>query len=99
MGSPPPPDAPSVSEQASASADIGFEPSPTGTSICGFKIPPVFTFNISFRLPSLKFDFPPLFFFALSLNCDLSNPIDAEVGFGGGRVSTSDSDPFEDEAA
>lgn len=97
MGSPPPPDAPSVDAQASVDASISFEPSPSGASLCGFKFPS-FSFNITFRLPSFHFDFPPSFFFALSLKCDLSNPIDAEVGFGGGRIGTTDP-PDEDEAA
>lgn len=74
------------------SADASFGPSPTGTTICGFAIPPTFSFNISFKLPGIGFEFPPKFFFGLSLNCDLSDPIDAEFGFGGGRVSSKDPD-------
>lgn len=73
---------------AAVSADFGV--SVPGFSICGFTFPG-FNFNLSFNLSlilslSLSFDFPPKFFFALSLNCDLSNPIDGDFGFGGGRV-------------
>lgn len=91
MGSPPPDDAPPADAQADASASASFEPSPSGATLCGFGFP-FFTFNISLTIKLPPFDFPPLFFFALSLNCDLSNPIDAEVGFGGGRVGTEDPD-------
>ena len=95
MGFPPAPDAPSLPEQDSIGASISFQPSPTGLELCGFKIPG-FSFNISFKLPKLpSFDFPPLFFFALSLKCDLSNPISADFGFGGGR--TGNPPPEDDE--
>lgn len=86
MGSPPPPDAPSLPDQAAISLSASFEPSPTGLEICGFAIPG-FSFNLSFRIPFPSFDFPPSFFFALALKCDLSNPIDADFGVGGGRVA------------
>ncbi len=85
MGFEPPTDAPSLPAQAAASASIGFAPSPSGLTLCGFAFPS-FTFSLNFRLPGLpKFAFPPLFFFALSLKCDLANPVDADFGFGGGR--------------
>jgi hypothetical protein len=86
MGFAPPEDAPSLPAREAASVSISFAPAPTGLSICGFTIPG-FNFNLTFRLPGLpKFDFRPLFFFALALKCDLSNPIDADFGFGGGRM-------------
>lgn len=93
MGSPPPKNFPSPEEQDVVEADAGFKPSPTGSALCGFAIPPTFTFNVSFNNALPSFDFPPKFFFGLSLNCDLSNPIDAEIGFGGGRVPQQDPDP------
>jgi hypothetical protein len=89
MGSPPPEDAPSVQEQDAVQADAGFEPSPTGASICGFGFPS-FTFSLSFFLAWPPFDWPPTFNFFIGLRCDLSNPIDANVSFGGGRVSNID---------
>lgn len=95
MGSPPPEDAPPPEQQEQQVVDAGFKPSPSGNLLCGFGIP-LFIFNL--KLPTFKFppfDFPPKLFFALSLNCDLSNPIDAEVSFGGGRVSQSDANPDE----
>ena len=91
----PVPDSPPPDEQDVVSANAGFAPSPSGASLCGFAIPPLFFFNISFRIPFPNFDFPPTFYFGLSLNCDLSNPIDAEIGIGGGRASTQDPDPFQ----
>lgn len=88
MGFPPPPDGPSVPDQISAGVSASFEPTTPGIlAICGFKIPG-FSFNLSFKLPIPPLPFPPLFWFALSLKCDLANPIEAEVGFGGGRVGT-----------
>jgi hypothetical protein len=93
MGSPPPKDYPPPAEQAAVEADAGFAPSPTGSALCGFAIPPSFTFNVSFNFQLPSFDFPPKFFFGLSLNCDLDNPIGASAGFGGGRKSQQDPDP------
>jgi hypothetical protein len=89
MGYAPPTDYPDPSEQASVEATASFEPSPSGSSLCGFTIPPVFSFGLTLYVPG----FPPAlpsfpFAFSLSLNCDLSNPIDADFSFGGGRVST-----------
>ncbi len=101
MGSPPPKDAPSVEEQDAVQADAGFEPSPTGATICGFGIPS-FTFSLSLFIPGFPpFPWPPIFNFFIALNCDLSNPIDAGVSFGGGRVSNIDpeADPEFQEAA
>lgn len=85
----PPEDAPPPSEQSAIEADAGFEPSPTGASLCGFGLPG-FNFNISFRIPGFPPAFPPSFNFMIGLNCDLSNPISAEFGFGGGRVGEDD---------
>lgn len=88
----PPPDAPPPDEQSVVSADASFEPSEGGVSLCGFKLPGFnFSFGLNIALPA----FPPTFSFAFGLKCDLSNPIDASVEFGGGRVGTTDPDPFE----
>lgn len=87
MGSPPPPDAPPPDDPGIVSANIGFPPSPTAADICGFKIPPMFTFNLSLNIPFPNFKLPLPFNFSLALKCDLSNPIDAEVTFGGGKSS------------
>jgi len=95
MGFPPPPDAPAPDVQAGIQADASFEPSPVGASLCGFQIPPTFSFSLAVFLPPFPPELPLPFNFALSLNCDLSNPIDAEFSFGGGRVSTGP-DPNDD---
>lgn len=95
MGAPPPPDFPTPEEQGEASIDAEFKPSPAGASLCGFGFP---LFFFSFTLPGFKFppfDFPPRFSFSLTLNCDLSNPIDAEIAFGGGRVASQNPDQDE----
>ncbi len=77
------------------SADVGFEPSPTGATLCGFALPS-FSYSLSINLPSLlPFPFPPRFDYAVQLNCNLSDPFDASFGFGGGRVPTGP-DPDED---
>jgi hypothetical protein len=87
-GSPPPPDAPSVSAQDLVQVDLSFPPSPTAADICGFKIPPSFNFSLSFNIPFPNFKLPLPFNFSLSLKCSLSDPLDAEVSFGGGRKPT-----------
>lgn len=96
MGAVPPVDLPSPSDQAGADASVGFAPSPTGLSICGFAFPS-FQFQFVFHLPKFPpFDFPPKFSYFLALNCDLSSPLEADFSFGGGRVSTGtspDDDP------
>lgn len=87
MGAPPPPDAPPPEVQDAVQADISFEPSPTGASICGFGIPS-FTFNLALFIPPFPpFPFPPTINFFIGLVCDLSNPLSANFSFGGGRVS------------
>lgn len=91
MGFPPPEDAPTPEEQAEVEASAGFEPSPTGATLCGFGIPS-FTLGLVVRVPPLPFPTLPTFDFFIALNCDLSDPIDAEFGFGGGRVGTTDVD-------
>lgn len=93
MGSPPPPDAPSVEDQVEASAEASFEASPPSASLCGFGLP-TFSFSLSIILPP----FPPTFNFSLflALNCDLEDPLDAEIEFGGGRQPTVSPDPDED---
>jgi hypothetical protein len=93
MGVAPPPNFPPPAEQDQDIVDAGFKPSPTGASLCGFGLP---VFFLSIKIPGFKFppfDFPPKLNLSLSLNCDLSNPIDAELSFGGGRVSQQDPDP------
>ncbi len=96
MGFAPPLNGPSPDQQATADADAGFAPSPSGLEICGFA-PPGFFWNFSFRIPKFPpFSFPPKFSFFLALNCDLSDPFEASFEFGGGRVSTGgnpDEDP------
>jgi hypothetical protein len=89
-GTAPPKDAPPVAEQDVVTADVGFPPSPTATDICGLAFPPTFSFSISLNIPFPNFKLPLPFNFALSLTCDLENPVDAEVSFGGGRKSTGD---------
>lgn len=87
----PPVDLPAPSDQASADASVGFAPSPTGPSICGFAFPS-FAFLFSFHISKFPpFDFPPRFSYFLALNCDLSDPFEASFAFGGGRVSTGSS--------
>lgn len=90
MGTPPPPDAPSPEQQGIVSADVSFPPSPSAADICGFKIPPSFDFSLSLNIPFPNFQLPLPFNFSLSLKCDLNDPLDAEVSFGGGRVATGD---------
>lgn len=96
MGSPPPTDYPTPEEQDVVDASASFEPSPSGATLCGFALP-TFNFSLGLRLPAFPpFPFPPKFNFALALNCDLSDPFTASVGFGGGRVSAGpnpDDDP------
>lgn len=73
-------------------ATASFQPSPTGAVLCGFGIPG-FSYGLSLpRFPGFGFPFPPNLSFAIGLNCDLSEPFDAEFGFGGGRVSNYDPD-------
>lgn len=85
----PPKDAPPPEEQDQDIVNAGFSNTDeTGNAICGFGIP---TFFFSVNLPD--FGFPPQlpqFQFSISLNCDIGNPVDASVGFGGGRVGTTD---------
>ena len=91
MGSPPPPDLPPPPDPGSVVSAV---PVPTGAAICGFAIPG-FVFGIDFKIPALPFDFPPTLFFGIALKCDLSDPLDVDVGFGGGR-SPSGPDPNRD---
>lgn len=92
MGFPPPEDAPPPAEQDAAAADAGFEPSPTGATLCGFGFPIAFPFDLNFNLPPLPVPTLPTLDFFVQLNCDLSNPIDADFEFGGGRVGQTDVD-------
>jgi hypothetical protein len=84
MGSPPPVNFPSPSDQAGVDASAGFTPAPSGPTLCGFGLPG-FKYNLTQRLPAIP-AFPPTFAFFLGLNCDLANPIDASFAYGGGRV-------------
>lgn len=93
MGFPPPPNAPSLTEQSVISADLSFPPAPTGASLCGFE-PPGFVFHVGFSLPVFppSFDFPPTLFFALPLTCDLSDPLPTVSG-GGRKPNPPPPDP------
>lgn len=105
MGAPPPPNYPPPADDAVVSGQFGVDGSsePSAT-ICGFGIGlPKLKFGISvfIKLPP----FPPPFptpWFTFTLQCDLSNPVDASggVAFGGGRPKTGepDADDMEDAA-
>lgn len=84
-------DIPDVPNLLPAGVGAGFSASPSGFALCGFQVPPSFTINLgfSFALPDFSLPIPNLFF-GLCLSCDLSDPLDAEFGFGGGRVGTDD---------
>jgi hypothetical protein len=101
MGTPPPADAPPVEEQEQDLVDAGFAPGPPAASLCGFVFP-TFTFHLKFNIPfPPPFPFPPKFFFSFGLNCDLNNPLALDAGAsvpGGGRVSTADPDPTQDQS-
>ena len=77
-----------MGEQGLVTASASFPPSPTAADICGFKIPPKFSFNLGVNLPFPNFKLPLPFNFSLALKCSLSDPIAAEASFGGGRVAT-----------
>lgn len=91
MGSPPPADAPSPEVQDATAAAASFASAvPTGPSICGLAIPGLPALP-TFSLPSFDFGFPPTWLLpSLALKCDLSNPISADFGPGGGRVGVED---------
>jgi hypothetical protein len=95
MGSPPPPDAPDIPTQDATALDFNFQVTPPIALLCGYKVP-AFKLNLSVKLP-FQFPpaFPPEFFFAIGIRCDLENPIDVSAGIapGGGRKSTFDPDP------
>lgn len=91
MGISPPIDGPAPSPQGGVDASAGFAPSPSGATLCGFGLPG-FNYNLAFRLPFALPAFPPTINFMVALQCDLSDPLDASFGFGGGRVSQSDAD-------
>lgn len=94
MGSPPPPDAPPPETQDAITADASFEASPPAASLCGFGLP-TFSFSIKLFIPPFPPPFPPNLALFLSLNCDLNDPLDAELSFGGGRVPLTQPDPDE----
>lgn len=89
-GSPPAPDAPPPEVQDVISVDVSFPPAPDAASICGFAIPPHFSFALNINIPFPNFKLPLPFNFSLALKCDLSDPLDAEVSFGGGRKATGE---------
>lgn len=91
MGFPPPEDAPPPEAQDAAAVEASFAPSPTGATLCGFGFPS-FSFSLNFQIPALPIPELPTFDFFVQLNCDLADPIDADFGFGGGRVGSSDVD-------
>lgn len=93
MGVPPPPDAPDLPTQDAAQLGASFQATPPAATLCGFGIP---GFSISISIPGIPF--PPPFWpinlnLSLALNCDLNNPLDANVSFGGGRVAQPPTDP------
>lgn len=99
-GVPPPPDLPAPLPGSTpgigvggdfSSGDLGIPPS---VSICGFSIPlPSFAFSFFIPFPSYALPLP--FLFSFSLVCDLDDPLDAEITFGGGRQPTGQQpDPF-----
>jgi len=99
MGSPPPPDFPDPTEQDAALVDGGLAIGPPAASLCGFAFP-TFKFKISINIPFPVIPFPPKFFFSFGLNCDLDNPFAINGGVtvpGGGRKSTADPDPTQNE--
>lgn len=80
-------------------ADVSFAPAPDGIALCGFKLP-FLAWGFGFRLPAFPpFPFPPTFNYFVGLNCDLSNPIAAKFGFGGGRTGQADPDSDPDATA
>ena len=87
-GTAPPLDAPGIGAQDFVTAEASFPPSPTAADICGFKIPPTFAFKLGINIPFPNFKLPLPFNFSLALRCSLSDPIAAEVSFGGGRKVT-----------
>lgn len=100
MGFAPPVDAPAPSVQDQAAVNVSFDPSPSGPTLCGFALP---SLSWSVRFPGIPkfppFPFPPTFNFFVGLNCDLSNPLSASFGFGGGRASQADPDQDPDATA
>jgi len=93
----PPPDAPDLPTQQAASFEVGFQPSLSASPLlCGFGIP---GFTLTIALPPFDFPppFPPPFSLLLGLNCDLENPLDAELSFGGGRANPPEPDPDEED--
>lgn len=92
MGFAPPEDGPTTSQQAGIEADASFQPSPTGSLLCGFLPIPELSLTFGLKLPFALPPLPPRLAYFLQLNCDLSNPISANFAFGGGRVSLQDKD-------
>ena len=91
MGTAPPEDAPSPAEQDAAAVEASFEPSPSGDILCDFGVPS-FQLSLNFQIPGIPSFTLPSFDYFLAMNCDLSDPLDAQFGFGGGRVASFDKD-------
>lgn len=105
----PPPDPPGTITADVGLANVGqLVTPPTGFSfgatlfskpafaLCGFTFPPPIPFKFGFQIPPFAFPPPlPSFFFSLSLNCSLSNPIGVKAGlkWGGGRSPNTGPDP------
>lgn len=94
MGAPPPKDAPPPEEQEQKVIDATFDPAPKGGALCGFGFP-TFSLTIAIPFPAFPPPFPPPLNLALALNCDLDDPLDADLSFGGGRVAQPPPDPDE----
>jgi len=94
MGTPPPPDAPDVPSQQALAAAASFPVTPPVALLCGLGIP---GFNLPIKIPSIPFPpklpWPFSLNLSLSLSCDLNNPLDAHLSFGGGRVAQPPLDP------
>lgn|SRR3990167_5346826 len=82
---------PDIPNLLPAGLGLSFGLSPIGFALCGFALPFPFLPNLLPPIPFPDLSLPiPNLFFALCLKCDLADPIDADAGFGGGRVAGAD---------
>ena len=93
MGVPPPPNAPPLPAQQASALSASFQPSLPAPLLCGLGIP---GFSFSINIPAIPF--PPPWWpinlnLSLAINCDLNDPLDAGISFGGGRVAQPPTDP------